>query len=128
MTLDDLNSANAAAVKRHLRALVDNFRSELPRLLTDLQANAAEYATTLGAVVASEAAEPDDAAIGAWIEAHPREFAAWVAKQERIRGAGAPTTSGLVITSPPTNGPPASNAPAAKPAARRTTARRKDAT
>jgi len=113
MTLDDLNSANAAAVKRHLRALVDNFRSELPRLLTDLQANAAEYAATLGAVVASEAAEPDDAAIGAWIGSHPREFAAWVAKQERIRGVGVPSPSG---------------ASAAKPPARRTTARRKDAT
>lgn len=44
MTRDDLDAALAAAVTRHHRGLIDDFRAELPRLVTDLSAIAERHA------------------------------------------------------------------------------------
>lgn len=108
----------AAALTRRHRDLSDDFTRALPGLLDDLEAidrramaswryrvggtiyeaadvtiyasgNVTVHAGTDGQSQAEPPA-PTDAQIGEWIRTHEREFAAWVAKQNRINGAPPP--------------------------------------
>ena len=64
----------AALIRRH-RDLADDFARTLPLLLDDLDAIDARHAPA-----------PGGDQVAAWIESHPREFEAWVRRQQRIQG------------------------------------------
>lgn len=75
----------AALLTRWHRDLGDNFAAVLPRVLDDLEAVDRAHADDPG-----RNRTPSDAELTAWIEAHPAEFAAWAARQARIKGAPPP--------------------------------------
>jgi hypothetical protein len=101
MTLDEINAANAAAIRSHLSDLTANYHKELPKLLLELQVNAEKFA-----------------AAGIAAEAETR-------RAEHVppspgHGTTAPEkTPGTLVHDKLPKAPPV-----AKPAARRTTTRR----
>jgi hypothetical protein len=120
-----LHAMHAAAQDRALAAMrrtPDERRSELAALREEIAA----FGVT--------ATSPDqlDAAIGAWIESHPREFAAWVATQERITGGSVmpqPEKLELINVPAKTIEKSQDKSPApSPPRPRRTTTRRKGVT
>lgn len=125
MTPDELRDRRRTALRRHLRRLTDDFNASVDGYLDEL-----ERIDQKAALLAAPAG-PDDAAIGAWIESHPREFAAWVAKQERITGGSVMQPEKLELINVPakTIGKSQDKSPApSPPRPRRTTTRRKGVT
>lgn len=77
-----------AAIAKLCRLFGDDFKAAKAALLDDLDAIDAAHGPADSVIAVKPSDDmPGDAAIAAWIEAHPDEFSAWYRKQARIHGS-----------------------------------------